>query len=603
MFKNKNQIIGGVLIAALFIWATVTANMRAQEAQAEAQKVQAIEKAKQDSLAAIKNPHSTGTPELRAAPTAPAQVQASATTVAAVSKDSTKDSNSVALVAIQPRNIVVETDHFWMTLDNRGAKIRSVVAKSLASPEGVFPELIQDTSLGALSLKLDEFDFDKELFAIDSNLPDTLHVQNPTTLRFDWKNAQGFSVTREYRFTKSSQTVRQVNHIANLKPRLYTLEWKGGLRETEKIPESSGLMGGSYFFSEVVFNNTYNVERHTLTEQTWFNKNDGKTTWAGLRRKYIAMVLNWDGESEASIGATPIELKKPDLGTYALTVSDHLTSDSLAYDLVVLPLLYGQVEDMGEDYHKIIVSGWEWIGGDKWFVGLAGLLLDLLNWFYSLIPNYGVAIILLTLLMKLITMPLTVKQLRSTREMQRHKPAMDEIRLRNRANPAKMQQELMEYYKQNGVNPFAAMFGCFTMFLQMPVFIGLFVVLGRAMELRFAPFAGWVTDLSAPDVIVEAIKVPFIFPQGLTILPFVMAVTTYFQTKQTITDPNQKMMIYLMPGMMLLFSTVMPSGLIVYWIVSNLFSIVQYWLMTRNMGPLVQPKHPHMQNKARKNEK
>ncbi len=603
MFKNKNQIIGGVLIAALFIWATVTANMRAQEAQAEAQKVQAIEKAKQDSLAAIKNPHSTGTPELRAAPTAPAQVQASATTVATVVNDSTKDSNGVALVAIQPRSIVVETDHFWMTLDNRGAKIRSVVAKSLASPEGVYPELIQDTTLGALSLKLDEFDFDKELFAIDSNLPDTLHVQNPTTLRFEWKNAQGYSVAREYRFTKSSQTVRQVNHIANLKPRLYTLEWKGGLRETEKIPESSGLMDGGYFFSEVVFNNTYNVERHTLTEQTWFNKNDGKTTWAGLRRKYIAVVLNWDGESEASIGATPIELKKPDLGTYSLIVSDHLTSDSLAYDLVVLPLLYGQVEDMGEDYHKIIVSGWEWIGGDKWFVGLAGLLLDLLNWFYSLIPNYGVAIILLTLLMKLITMPLTVKQLRSTREMQRHKPAMDEIRLRNRANPAKMQQELMEYYKQNGVNPFAAMFGCFTMFLQMPVFIGLFVVLGRAMELRFAPFAGWVTDLSAPDVIVEAIKVPFIFPQGLTILPFVMAVTTFFQTKQTITDPNQKMMIYLMPGMMLLFSTVMPSGLIVYWIVSNLFSIGQYWLMTRNMGPLVLPKHTHMQNKARKNEK
>ena len=226
-------------------------------------------------------------------------------------------------------------------------------------------------------------------------------------------------------------------------------------------------------------------------------------------------------------------------------------------------------------------------GADKWFVALCGIILKLLNFFHNLIPNYGIAIILLTLLMKVITMPLTVKQLRSTREMMRHKPAMDEIRLRNRGNPQKTQKDLMEYYAKHGVNPFAAMFGCFTMFLQMPVFIGLFVVLGRAVELRYAPFGAWITDLSAPDVIYAALKVPYLFPEGLTILPFVMALTTYFQTKQTVTDPNQKAMIYMMPVMMLVFSTVMPSGLIVYWIVSNLFSIVQFMYMNRGVKPVL----------------
>jgi YidC/Oxa1 family membrane protein insertase len=214
-----------------------------------------------------------------------------------------------------------------------------------------------------------------------------------------------------------------------------------------------------------------------------------------------------------------------------------------------------------------------------------------------------VAIILLTLAVKFITFPLTIKQLRTTREMQRHKPAIDEINLRNRANPAKKQAELMEYYKKNNVNPFGAVFGCLPMFLQMPVFISLFVVLGRAVELRYAPFVGWITDLSSPDVILAAVKIPVIFPQGLTILPFLMTATTYFQTKQTITDPNQKMMIYLMPGMMFLFSSVMPSGLILYWIVSNLFSIVQFMIMNRTPLTLVMPAHPHMQNKARKNSK
>lgn len=580
MLKNKNTIIGALLIAMLFLWATRNSDKQSEAMKSELKKSQAAEMAKQDSLKAIKGEHALATPELRAVPAA-AIAAASATA---------SDSSVPVAVGIQPRQIVVETDRFWVTLDNRGGLVRSIVAKTLQNHAGVYPELIQDTADGALSLKFDELDLAGALFAVDSTIPDTVRAENPLFIAFTWTSGQGQSVVREYRFTKDDRAFRHNTRVAGFMPKLYTLEWKGGMKETEHVPEGSGIMGmGSYYFSEVVVNNSFNVERHTLTEQQWFNKDDGKALWVGLRRKYIAGIINWEGESEASIGAEPLKARGHELSTYALTISDHMQSDSISFDFVVLPLVHSEIAALGESYEKIMFSGWEWLGADKWFVGLCGLILRLLNFFYELLPNYGVAIILLTLLMKFITMPLTVKQLRSTREMQRHKPAMDEIRLRNRANPQKMQKELMEYYAKNGVNPFAAMFGCLTMFLQMPVFIGLFVVLGRAVELRFAPFALWINDLSAPDVIVEAIRVPFLFPQGLTILPFVMAVTTFFQTKQTITDPNQKMMIYMMPAMMLFFSTVMPSGLILYWIVSNVFSIAQFWFMSRDSKPVAVP--------------
>ena len=123
------------------------------------------------------------------------------------------------------------------------------------------------------------------------------------------------------------------------------------------------------------------------------------------------------------------------------------------------------------------------------------------------------------------------------------------------------------------------------MLIQMPVFFALFMVFGRAIELRGMPFIGWITDLSRSDVIWNGITIPFIMPDGIAILPIVMVFTTYFQTKQSMasmTDPaQQKMMVWMLPIMMFLISAVMPSGLVLYWIISNLWGIGQYALVNR----------------------
>lgn len=601
MLKNPKTIMGVLLIALLFWWSTHNAEKQQEAMRKQMKQGQTQEQREQDSLKAIKGEKVLGTPELVSGsnPANPSGPNPSSTLGAPNTAASQTPSE---LAAVKPvveipdsgtlqdpmagtvhRKITVVSEYFSVTLDSRGAMVRSIIPQVLANSQGEFPELIEDQEAGALTIAFDKTDFAEVLFAVDANTPDTIRIENPTEISFRWADAMGRSVVRVYRFTPGQNFFGHVTRIHGFMSKLYTLNWKGGMRETEHFPKEASSFGmGGYFFSEVVLNNSFNVLRETPTEMTWFNKDQGKSLWVGLRRKYIAGVINWRGESEASIGADPFGKKDNNPGTYKLVVSDLMKSDSVAFDFVVLPLLHSKIEAMGQSYEKIMFSGWEWLGADKWFVALCGGILRLLNIFYSLLPNYGIAIILLTLVMKFITMPLTVKQLRSTREMQRHKPEIDAIRLRNRANPQKLQQELMAYYSKNGVNPFSAMFGCFTMILQMPVFIGLFVVLGRAVELRGAPFIGWIQDLSAPDVIVEAFRIPFLMPQGLVILPFIMAFTTWFQTKQTITDPNQKAMVWMMPIMMLLFSSVMPSGLIVYWIVSNLFSIVQYWFINRS---------------------
>jgi YidC/Oxa1 family membrane protein insertase len=143
----------------------------------------------------------------------------------------------------------------------------------------------------------------------------------------------------------------------------------------------------------------------------------------------------------------------------------------------------------------------------------------------------------------------------------------------------------MEYYKKEGVNPLSGVMGCFPMFLQMPIFISLFNVLGRSVELRNAPFFGWVQDLSRPDVVLETFKLPYVFPLGLTILPFFMAGTMWLQMKMTIKDPNQKFMVWMMPVMMYVFSCSFPSGLVLYWTVSNLFTIGQTYFYTNRLTP------------------
>ncbi len=203
-----------------------------------------------------------------------------------------------------------------------------------------------------------------------------------------------------------------------------------------------------------------------------------------------------------------------------------------------------------------------------WWTPVCKILLRVLNAMYAVFPSYGYAIILLTILIRIIFWPLTHKSAESMKKMQALQPEMMEIRKKYKNNPKTMQAETMALYKKHKVNP---MSGCLPMLIQIPVFIALFVVLRSAIELRFAPF-WWIKDLSEPEGLLAGV-----LPIPLNILPIIMAATMMWQQKlMPATDPNQqKIMTIFMPLMMLVMFYNMPSALVLYWSASQCIMIGQ----------------------------
>ncbi|MBW1687695.1 MAG: membrane protein insertase YidC [Deltaproteobacteria bacterium] len=234
------------------------------------------------------------------------------------------------------------------------------------------------------------------------------------------------------------------------------------------------------------------------------------------------------------------------------------------------PKEVARLEAMGGGLVRAVDLGWSWVAP----------LTRAFNWLlaalYMFVGNYGVAIIVLTVLVRVVTAPLTNKQMRSMERMRALAPKLQELKEKYGEDKQKQSEQMMSLYRQEGVNPLG---GCLPMILQLPVFIGLFYALRSSIHLRHAPFVGWINDLSAPESLfmIPVIEVP------LRLLPLVMGGTMILQQRitpmQQMDPAQQKMMMTVMPIVMTVVFYQFASGLVLYWMVSNVLAIAhQLWI-------------------------
>lgn len=337
--------------------------------------------------------------------------------------------------------------------------------------------------------------------------------------------------------------------------------WGGGLPQAEKIPRNDQMTYGA------ILSLGKDIQRIPASK---FNKEQRKTwsgvvNWVAARNKYfMAGLVPEPGTVTGAMATGKSTEHWAGAGLrYALTGAGQFHQSMRLY---LGPLDYWKLKAVHQGLERSVDLGW------KVILPVSQLLLTLLNMGYRLIPNYGVVIILLSALTKIIFYPLTKSGMKSMRAMQEIQPEMERLRKKYADDPNRMNQEVFGLYKKHNINPVG---GCLPLLLQMPVFFALYTVLANSVALRQAPFMLWIDDLSSPDVLFRVGNF------SIHLLPLLMSATMFWQQKLTPSDPRQASLMYLTPVMMLFFLYSVPSGLSLYWTVVNILSVAQQYLINR----------------------
>ena len=318
--------------------------------------------------------------------------------------------------------------------------------------------------------------------------------------------------------------------------------FKGKLKFTQK-----NLKQETLFYSYLLrLKNTVKIPVAKLKEKREYELSE--VTWFGVRTKYFFTgVLN---------------LKNP--GKLAISKDEILFAiNSKSFIVYFGPLDYNILKKN----HPSLASAFDF--GSTIIKPFSFLIYILMQLLHKFIPNYGLVIIVFALLMKIAFFPLTRKQIIAAKRMQELKPKLETLQKVYKDNPQKLQQEMMELYKKYNVNPFS---GCLTLIIQMPIFFALYQILTNSISLKGAPFILWIKDLSEKD--------PYY------ILPILMGVTSIILSsiQQAATDPQSKMLMYMMPVLFVIIFISLPSGIVLYWLTFNILGILEALLIKRLEG-------------------
>ena len=433
----------------------------------------------------------------------------------------------------------------------------------------------------------------------DDNTPWTLKSGGKLTpdhpITLEWNNGHGLVFTRtitvdeQYMFNVSDTVKNTGAAAATLYPYAYVA--RDGLPKTTHFwvlhEGFVGYAGGSAKYTK------YDALKPDAPTQT-FESTGG---WIGITDKYwMASVI--PPQNEKFSGSYTIS-KAGDATAYQ---SDYRldgrkiapgASLSVKHQLFAGAKVVKTLRDYESHYG---IAGFDYAIDWGWFFFITRPMFLVLDEFYKLVGNFGIAILLLTVSVKLLFFPLADASYRSMSRMKKLQPEVEKVRTRFADDKVRQQQEMMELYKREKVNPVS---GCLPMLIQVPVFFSLYKVLFVTIEMRHAPFFGWIRDLSAPDPtsIINLFgllpySVPHFIPALLSIgiWPILMGITQFVQTKlnPAPADPVQAKMFLFMPLIFMFMLATFPAGLVIYWTWNNLLSILQQIIMMKRTGTPIQ---------------
>lgn len=376
----------------------------------------------------------------------------------------------------------------------------------------------------------------------ESDSPDTVTAGEATTIVL-----RAGERTRTYTFHAGTYSFEIADDGADS----FTVA-QGAIPVTESRPDMSRYFTAAWF-----------AEKHHSKKSSALEESLplGRVLWVATRSRYFTVML-LAGEGERDDG-------------YAFstdgTSSPAVTLSCGAARVYAGPVDYDRLHALGSRTDNLVDFGWPVI---RWIGQLIHLFLTRI---LGPVSNWGVRIIILSVVMKLAMMPLSLHSSRSMKKMQAMQPLVLELQKKYANDPMKQRQELSKLYKSNGVNPVG---GCLPLLLQMPIFFALYRVLENSVALRGAGFMLWISDLSKPEILLP-FGAGFLGITGIGLLPLLMGAAMYFQQKSTITDPTQKSMATIMPIMMTWFFMRFPAGLSLYWFVNNILGIAEQRLLVR----------------------
>ena len=482
--------------------------------------------------------------------------------------------------ARQARTITVSTPRYVAEFTENGGTLKTFRLKGYKealTPDAPMKEVIElaDEETGTLGisfmgervkgLKEAVFEADAETESVDV-------TQGRQHLSFAWTTPDGITIIKTYTFSPETYEIGLEIKVRNLS--------LAGINDNLTISLRNGWdeAGRSrYAFSgpaALIDGELKEIKVDKIAKQ---DKYTGRISWVAHEDQYFVSAIIPKEPRQAGMKlAEPEEILETSYIDPSGAVASG-TERTYEYRVYFGPKSIQALGHVGADLAKVVDFGF--------FDIIAKPLLHAMNFLYRFVPNYGIVIIIITIIVKILFWPLSNKSYQSMSQMKKLQPKMAEIRAKYKNDKKMMNQELMNLYKLYKINPLG---GCLPMVLQIPVFFAFYKMLYQAIELRHAPFFLWINDLAAPDRLFSFnVEIPLMAPPyGIPVLTLIMGASMFLQQKMSPPpgDPTQAKMMMFMPIFFTFIFINFPSGLVLYWLVNNILSIVQQKYVTQKLG-------------------